>query len=106
MYKVVGITFRPQAVQQFYYTIAEGNLGFIEREPGNQYDPNAVRVLALHHGTNKFVFIGYLPKGMDKVFKGNFATIRFIKDRRFEIIAEYDKNPHQGVINAAKTITL
>jgi hypothetical protein len=103
MYSVVGITFRPDPVQAFYFRIQSGDVGYLQREPSNPYDPDAVRVLALDSTVNKFVFIGYLPKGMSKVFKKEYATIKFIENRRFEILDEYDNNPKGEIINANQT---
>jgi hypothetical protein len=102
MYSVVGITFRPEGVQQFYYRIQAGNLGLLQREPKNEFDPNAVKVLALDHEVDKFVFIGYLPKGMSKVFSNTFATIKFLDNRKFEIIAESEYNPYMEIIDAGR----
>lgn len=36
----------------------------LQREPGNQYDKNAVRVLAKIKSLNKYAVLGYLPRAL------------------------------------------
>lgn len=53
---VRGIQFRPPEAQDVAYTLGVGETVKLEREPDNQYDPNAVRILY------EDTFIGYVHK--------------------------------------------
>lgn len=79
MCKVAGICFegRPDIVGELVDTHdnLEGTRVILEREPTNQYDPNAVKVIVLGK------HIGYLPKDstnlVDKVLRAEINKIGF-----------------------------
>lgn len=67
MLTVAGITFRRKDAAAF----AKGKRPWleIEREPGNTYDPNAIKVIGCSKGFfgDKRRFIGYIPKEVSKL---------------------------------------
>lgn len=54
---IAGTNFRPIAAQVRAKALIEGEELFLEAEPENQFDPNAIRVF-----TQDGVHIGYIPK--------------------------------------------
>lgn len=58
VFKVAGTTFRQEAVEKIANELSNGKQPYVklEKEPTNQYDPNAIKVIADNE------FIGYVPK--------------------------------------------
>ena len=67
----VGLHFRPSEVKQFVNEeLAVGDPLLLEREPGNQYDSNAIKVLIEtvdEDGVEEDLHIGYVPKTSNAV---------------------------------------
>lgn len=63
-FRVAGVTMenRQQALRTLANTPADDVQIGLRREPGNQYDANAVQVLAKINSKNRFAVLGYLPR--------------------------------------------
>lgn len=57
---LAGNNFRPVEAQAIYNTLTEGYALALEREPNNQYDPNAIKVI----DPSTEIFIGYVEKSV------------------------------------------
>jgi hypothetical protein len=65
-YKIVGSSYKSEHVRNnIYPRVQIGSIGFIEKEPTNTHDPNAIKVIIHDEPSNSFWEIGYLPKGSD-----------------------------------------
>lgn len=57
---LVGVNFRPAEAKDLVKNLALGEALYLEREPDNQYDTNAVKVGYPATGTH----LGYIERGM------------------------------------------
>jgi hypothetical protein len=60
---VAGVQFRPSNVKDEIKKLNKGQYLYLELEPDNKFDPNAVKILCngLQEGDDN-VFLGYVPK--------------------------------------------
>lgn len=59
---LAGANFRPAGAKEFIKAELNRNTPvFLEREPGNRYDSNAIKIICKDHMEEE-IFIGYVPK--------------------------------------------
>ena len=60
---VAGVQFRPSSVKTVIAGLTKGQYLYLEPEPDNKFDPNAVKIICsgLKEG-DEDVFLGYVPK--------------------------------------------
>ena len=65
---IVGITFIKNSKWIFEYiskNVNDSNIQiFLEREPTNQYDPNAIKTIISVKGSEKSYHVGYIPRDL------------------------------------------
>jgi hypothetical protein len=54
--ELAGLSFRPKTAKEVVDTLQIGDTLTLERDPENEYDDNAIKVLAVDE------FIGFIPK--------------------------------------------
>jgi hypothetical protein len=89
-YPVVGTYFRGLQAQNVHEEIQDGWLGFLEKEPTNEVDPLAAKVIVYHPGQNKFWWIGYLPRGKSKHMEADIVRIIFDEDKCFSMSGTFE----------------
>ena len=58
----MGLSFRPSEAKAAYRNLEEGDTVWLDKEPDNKYDPNAVKVL-VEIADDDYIHIGYVAKG-------------------------------------------
>ena len=100
---IAGVKFHPGA-KEILDELADGSDLFLEPEPDNKFDPDAVRIL--HKGADdKFTIVGYIPKFLSQkisflIAQEQIETIKFLLGNRIQIIhkdnlrfPDSEKNP-------------
>lgn len=73
--KVVGLYYRPQAIQMIAQYLKGGERFRLERESDNRYDPNAIKVILDSElpedlAIREEVHLGYIPASECQFFEG------------------------------------
>lgn len=64
--QLVGVNFRPAEAKEAVKRLEVGNILALEREPENEHDSNAIKVLIPYFGEN-LTFLGYIERGVASV---------------------------------------
>lgn len=98
-----GLSFRPPEAKAYANTLTEGDPLLIEREPSNQFDPNAIKVLSPEGS----IHIGYVAKEIavelaPMMDEGRFfsCSVESVMMKQIMLlIREIDFPPVAGLIN-------
>ena len=98
-----GLSFRPIDAKSYASTLTEGDGLLIDREPGNAFDPNAIKVLS----PDGIIHIGYVAKEVavelaPLMDEGRFFACSVESHMMKQIILlikEVDIKPVAGLVN-------
>lgn len=70
----------------------------LEKEPGNKFDSNAIRIVVHIHPISKKTIIGYIPKGLARALSKVIATGVEVKTKLLDIIGGYGHKKTLGAL--------
>ena len=70
----------------------------LEKEPGNQFDSNAIRIVVHIHPISKKIIIGYIPKGLARELSKVLDTGVEVKAKLLGIIGGYGHKESLGAL--------
>ena len=70
----------------------------LEKEPGNQFDSNAIRIVVHIHPISKKTIIGYIPKGLARELSKVIDTGVKVKAKLLDIIGGYGHKETLGAL--------
>ena len=87
-----GVPGIPQTVQAGWFKRHTG------KEPGNQFDSNAIRIVVHIHPISKKTIIGYIPKGLARELSKVIDTGVEVKAKLLDIIGGYGHKETLGTL--------
>lgn len=70
----------------------------LEKEPGNKFDSNAIRIVVYIHPISKKTIIGYVPKGLARELSKVIDTGVEVKAKLLDIIGGYGHRETLGAL--------